>query len=40
MHIHAARIEFIDLDHVTSTWTHWANGEAGEPAIFRMTRRR
>ena len=40
MHIHAARIEFIDDDHVTSTWTHWADGRPGDPAVFRMTRRR
>ncbi len=39
MHIHAARIEFIDEDHVRSTWTHWANATPGEPAVFRMTRR-
>jgi hypothetical protein len=39
MHIHSARIEFIDDDHVRSTWTHWANATPGEPAVFRMTRR-
>lgn len=40
MHIHAARLEFIDDDQVRSTWTHWVNATPGEPAVFRMTRRR
>lgn len=39
MHIHSAQYEFLDHDHVRSTWTHWQDATPGDPAVFRMTRR-
>ncbi len=34
----ALTVTFKDDDHFTQRWTHFQNGEAGEPAVFEWTR--
>jgi hypothetical protein len=40
-HMHAARIEFISADEITSTWQNWKDGKPDGPAhTFRVVRKK
>lgn len=38
MYMGALTVTFADENHFTQRWTHFENGEAGEPAVFEWTR--
>jgi len=38
VHMHALTLEFPDANHLTETWTSYANGKPGEAAVFTLVR--
>lgn len=38
MHMHAARIRFLDGDHLVSEWTSWQGGKRAAVTRFELAR--
>lgn len=38
MHMHSLKMEIIDADHLTNTWTNYKDGKPNGEAIFKFTR--
>jgi S-formylglutathione hydrolase FrmB len=40
MHMHSLRMEIIDADHLTNTWTNYMNGKPNGEVSFKFTRKK
>ncbi len=40
MHMHSLKMEIIDADHLTNTWTNYMNGKPNGEVSFKFTRKK
>jgi hypothetical protein len=39
-HMHEMKMQFVDADHITTTWTFFKDGQPGDPEKFDLTRKK